>query len=93
MRDSPSHLSQVTNFDQIDKNLTNFTLLMEKAEFENVETDKPSNQPWFDDDCRRFRKLFYSTLNFFNVDKSHDNQTRLVNARSEYKKIFTPGTF
>ena len=44
-------------------------------------------KPWFDEDCRSFRKLFYSTLNFYRVDKSHDNQTRLVNARSKYKKI------
>ena len=100
LRDLSSHLSQVTNFDQIDENLTNFTLLMEKvcdplfsrkvhstSDFENIDTDQPSNQPWFDDDCRRFRTLFYSTLNFYRVDKSHDNQTRLVNARSKYKKI------
>ena len=100
MRDLSSHLSQVTNFDQIDENLTNFTLLMEKVcdplfsrkvhstpDFENIDTDKSPNQPWFDDDCRRFRKLFYSTLNFYRVDKSHDNRTRLVNARSEYKKL------
>ena len=105
-RDRPSHLSQVTNFDQIDENLTNFTLLMEKVcdplfsrkvhstpEFENIDTDKSSNQPWFDDDCRRFRKLFYSTLNFCNVDKSHDNQTRLVNARSEYRKTLSQERF
>ena len=100
LRDVSSHLSQVTNFDQIDENLTNFTLLMEKVcdplfsrkvhstpDFENIDIDKPSNQPWFDDDCRRFRKLFYSTLNFYRVDKSHDNQIRLVNARSKNKKI------
>ena len=100
MRDLSSHLSQVTNFDQIDENLTNFTLLMEKVcdplftrkvhstpDFENIDTDKSSKQPWFDVDCRRFRKLFYSTLNFYRVDKSHDNQKRLVNARSKYKKI------
>ena len=100
LRDLSSHLSQVTNFDQIDENLTNFTLLMEKvcdplfsrkvhstSDFENIGTDQPSNQPWFDDDCRRFRTLFYSTLNFYRVDKSHDNQTSLVNARSKYKKI------
>ena len=54
---------------------------------ENIDTDQPSNQPWFDDDCRMFQKLFYSTFNFYRVDKSHDNQTRLVNARSEYTKI------
>ena len=31
LRDLFSHLSQVTNFDQINENLTNLTLLMEKV--------------------------------------------------------------
>ena len=31
LRDLSSHLSQVTNFDQIDESLMNFTLLMEKS--------------------------------------------------------------
>ena len=31
LRNLSSHLSQVTNFDQIDENLTNFTILMEKV--------------------------------------------------------------
>ena len=58
LRDLSSHVSQVTNFDQIDENPTIFTLLMENVsdplfsrkvhstpDFENSDTDQLSNQP------------------------------------------------
>ena len=67
-----THLIQITHFEQLDENLNKFTLLMEKVcepllsknvhvtpDEENRETDHPTKQPWFDDECRRLRKSFY----------------------------------
>ena len=71
LRDLSSHLSQVTYFDQIHENLTNFTLLMENVcdplfsrkihstpGFENIDTDKPSNQPGLMTTVAGFEKYF-----------------------------------
>ena len=94
-----AHLSQASTIEQIDENLTNFSSLMEKvcdplfsrnvkstSEFVNSNTEQPPKQPWFDDECRSSQKSFYSALNFYRLDKSYENQTRLVSARAEYKK-------
>ena len=86
-----AHLSQASNLEQIDENLNNFTLIMQKVcdplfsrnvhsatDYAHMDTDQPPKQPWFDDECRWFRKSFYSSLNFYRVDHSLENQTRLV---------------
>lgn len=94
-----SVLTIVSTPQQIDENIQNFTSLMEEAcdplfsknffssqDIENFQCRPTTTQPWFDEECRKLRNLFYSTLNNYRRDKSTTNQANFVKARSNFKK-------
>ncbi|MCG8033540.1 MAG: reverse transcriptase family protein, partial [Candidatus Thiodiazotropha taylori] len=96
-RDLSGHLAQATTQQQINENISSFSNLMEKvcdslfsknlSEYSNnSDIEQTSNQPWFDDECRRLRNLFYASLNTYRRCKTLNNQTELTTARSNYKK-------
>ena len=47
---------------------------------------KKSSRPWFDDDCRQARSIFYKELNNYRRDRNSVNQGNLVKARSHFKR-------
>lgn len=94
-----SVLSGVSTPKQIDDNIKNFTNLMEgvcdplfskkiisSLDVTNLQCKSSSTQSWFDEECRKLRNLFYSTLNKYRSYKSPTNQTNFVKARSNFKK-------
>ncbi|MCG8076814.1 MAG: hypothetical protein JAY75_11300 [Candidatus Thiodiazotropha taylori] len=96
-RDLSGHLAQATTQQQINENISSFSNLMEKVCdplfsknlsecSNNSDIEQTSNQPWFDDECRRLRNLFYASLNTYRRCKTLNNQTELTTARSNYKK-------
>lgn len=47
-----------------------------------------SKQPWFNDECKEKRNLFYTCLDNFRLNKNDSvSQASMVNARSEYKRV------
>ena len=46
---------------------------------------KANHPPWFDQECTNRRKIFYSELNNFRLNKNTQTQTRLVQARKKNK--------
>ena len=46
-----------------------------------------SQRPWFDDECQESRKLFYFELNNYRRNKTTENQSSLIRARANYKRI------
>ena len=97
LRDLSSDLTRLTSSQEIDDNIQKFTSLMENVcdplfskkvtPSKNTDINDNLNQPWFDDECRNYRKLFYSALNAYRSDKSPFNQSDLAKTRSVYKKI------
>ena len=95
-----AQLAQALNIEQIEENLNTFTLLMENVcdplfaktvhstcMDDNSNFDQTPKQPWFDEECRNFRKSFYESLNHYRAEKSSENKNRLVNTRKQYKTI------
>lgn len=100
LRDLSSDLSQMNTTQQIDDSLLKFSSLMDKVcdplfgkktytprGDNNSPCNESTKQPWFDEECRNFRNLFYAALNIYRCDKSQSNRTSLVRARADYKKV------
>ena len=47
-----------------------------------------SNQPWFNEDCKFKRNVFYKSLSVYRANKQNDVcRENMVQARSDYKKV------
>ena len=99
-RDLTSNLARLTTSQEINENLKQFSDLRSKIcdplfskninfskNCSNTQHTFKSIQPWFDDDCQRYRNLFYSALNNYRSCKNLENQADLVNARASYKRL------
>ena len=86
--------------EDIDHNLTGFVNLMSTVcdplfakTFNANKTNTNANsgnlkkQPWFDQDCDDLRKQFYTHLNNFRLDKTLQNQSKLSQARRNFKHM------
>ena len=92
-----SHLREANTGNEIDENIRYFSNLMGKVcdplFAKTIRTDKLNNynktklQPWFDADCKSKREIFYGELNNYRVNKSTQNQRKLVEARTNFKRI------
>ena len=83
-----------------DRNLTGFVNLMGtvcdplfaktfNANKTNIDANSGNSkkQPWFDQDCDDLRKQFYTELNKFRLDKTLQNQSKLSQARRNFKHM------
>ena len=105
VRGLQAELSNLSTTQDKDKNILSFNLLLEnvcdplfskKIYTQNVITKNEGSdlaQPWFDDECRDYRKRFYFALDTYRSDKSPLNQTHLASARSDYKRILRKKRF
>ncbi|MEW8146389.1 MAG: hypothetical protein AB2788_11585, partial [Candidatus Thiodiazotropha endolucinida] len=92
-----SNLREANTGNEIDENIGYFSNLMGKVcdplFAKTIRTDKLNNynktklQPWFDEDCKSGREIFYGELNNYRVNKSTQNQRKLVEARTNFKRI------
>ena len=58
-----------------------------KSRTQNCSTFNESNQPWFSENCKQKREVFFRNLDVYRFNKD-DNECRvnMVKARSDYKK-------
>ena len=58
-----------------------------KSRAQNCSTFNESNQPWFSENCKQKREVFFRNLDVYRFNKD-DNECRvnMVKARSDYKK-------
>ncbi|MEW8548380.1 MAG: reverse transcriptase family protein, partial [Candidatus Thiodiazotropha sp.] len=91
-------LSEAQSGQDIDENISNFVNVMSEicdplfaktvrigSENNKYTSFKENNQPWFDQECSNKREIFYLELNNFRINKNTQTQTRLVEARKNFK--------
>ena len=96
-RNLQTGISSAETAEDINSNVCSFQRVMDSVcaplfksnvkQFSDEYTFNESKQPWFNDECREKRNVFYRCLDIFRSSK-HDVNSRkhMVNARSEYKK-------
>ena len=97
-RNLQTGISSAETAEAINSNVCSFQRVMDSVcaplfkrnvkQFSNEYTFNESKQPWFNDECREKRNVFYRCLDIFRSSKPDVNSRKnMVNARSEYKKV------
>ena len=62
-------------------------------ENEPVSHTNTQHMPLFDNECEDVRKIFYNELNNYRRDKTVENQSNMVRARANYKRLIRQKRF
>ena len=93
---SSEHVNQnIKKFEDVMSNICD-PLFSKKAFFQEKQSTpytSTKHTPWFDDECDVLRKLFYDELSKFRQDKTIENQSNLVRARANYKRLIRQKRF
>ena len=93
---SSEHVNQnIKKFEDLMSNICD-PLFSKKAFFQEKQSTpytSTKHTPWFDDECDVLRKLFYDELSKFRQDKTIENQSNLVRARANYKRLIRQKRF
>ena len=93
------HLAQAVLPQDIEQSIDKFANLMSKIcdplfpkyvgspGNKSIPEERTKKQPWFDDECLKFRNDFYTALNVFRSEKNLSNQKKLVDARANFKRV------
>ena len=100
LNDLKTNISNLTTADELNFNVKSFQETIEsvcnplfkkdisKSRVQNYSTFNESNQPWFSEDCKQKRDVFFRNLDVYRLNKD-DNECRvnMVKARSDYKNV------
>ena len=98
-------LRQAKSSNEIDQNIDMFSNLMSKicdplftkklktCTFDGRSPTDNFSRPWFDEECRQSRFLFYNELNKFRSNRSTQNQCDMITARSNFRKLIRQKRF